>query len=296
MSDDDAARSSGDRDGTDGPGSLGDVLADGDGGAAVEGESTPGVAEASLADDEDDDADIGGQRAARVLGDEGPDEPDSLDTDREAVREEVLADVREALLEHEAFDSFEVLSPLLDAEGDRESAIYFVDDAISSGPLVADFTVTMSGLTAGFTDKSSGIIQSQSWEFGDGDTSQDKNPSHTYASDGIYPVSLTVTDPEGNTNTVSRQVTVSSSTSNAVPSADFSYTDASGNDKYDLDGRASSDSDGTIATWEWDTDNDGFYNDETGDTVSGVKITSGTVGLRVTDDDGSTATVSKPVP
>ncbi|WP_276257481.1 type II/IV secretion system ATPase subunit [Haloglomus litoreum] len=109
MSDEDPtppAGSSSDPDGTEEAGSLGDVLADGDGGATAGEEPMPGVADASLGDEEaDEDAPIGGQRAARVLGDEGPDEPDSLDTDREAVRGEVLADVRESLLEREAFDA-----------------------------------------------------------------------------------------------------------------------------------------------------------------------------------------------
>jgi len=35
------------------------------------------------------------------------------------------------------------------------------------------------------------------WQFGDGATSTDKKPSHTYASDGTYNVSLTVTDDSG---------------------------------------------------------------------------------------------------
>jgi flagellar protein FlaI len=67
-----------------------------------------GVAEPSLDSDgdvPDEDADIGGQRAARVLGDETPDEPDSFDSDLEAVREEVLSDVRESLLKDPEIDA-----------------------------------------------------------------------------------------------------------------------------------------------------------------------------------------------
>jgi PKD repeat protein len=39
------------------------------------------------------------------------------------------------------------------------------------------------------------------WEFGDGETSTDENPSHSYDDSGYYTVSLTVTDDRGNTDT-----------------------------------------------------------------------------------------------
>jgi len=81
---------------------------DGEGRNAVDEGSLPGVGDAALDTDgdvPDEGAKIGGQRAARVLGDETPDEPDSLDSDLEAVREEVLADVRESLLEDPEIDA-----------------------------------------------------------------------------------------------------------------------------------------------------------------------------------------------
>ncbi|MDD1669730.1 MAG: PKD domain-containing protein, partial [Methanomicrobiales archaeon] len=66
---------------------------------------------------------------------------------------------------------------------------------------VAGFTTdTTSGiapLTVQFTDTSEGSPGSWLWEFGDGDTSPDQNPSHTYEADGTYSVSLTVGNPVG---------------------------------------------------------------------------------------------------
>ena len=86
----------------------------------------------------------------------------------------------------------------------------------SSGnaPPVANFTSSVSGLTANFTDTSTdsnGTIASRSWNFGDGATSTATNPSRTYAAAGTYTVALTVTDNGGASNTVSRSVTVGSS-------------------------------------------------------------------------------------
>jgi gliding motility-associated-like protein len=53
--------------------------------------------------------------------------------------------------------------------------------------------------TAEFTNKSTstGNINGHLWEFGDGAGSAQKDPSHTYAAPGTYPVSLTVTTTEG---------------------------------------------------------------------------------------------------
>ena len=43
------------------------------------------------------------------------------------------------------------------------------------------------------------------WEFGDGETSTDENPSHSYDDSGYYTVSLSVTDDRGNTDTQTRE-------------------------------------------------------------------------------------------
>jgi PKD repeat protein len=48
-----------------------------------------------------------------------------------------------------------------------------------------------------FADLSSGIITDWSWDFGDGSTSTEENPSHIYTAAGNYTVSLTVTGDDG---------------------------------------------------------------------------------------------------
>ena len=68
-------------------------------------------------------------------------------------------------------------------------------------PPTAGFSGTplsgMAPLQVAFTDLSTGNVASWAWDFGDGATSTNQNPSHTYASAGSYDVALTVTGPGG---------------------------------------------------------------------------------------------------
>ncbi len=55
-----------------------------------------------------------------------------------------------------------------------------------------------------------GDATSYSWDFGDGQTSTEKNPSHKFEQAGNYTVKLTVTSDKGATATAERTVTVKS--------------------------------------------------------------------------------------
>ena len=56
-----------------------------------------------------------------------------------------------------------------------------------------------------FEDRSTGAnIRNWFWEFGDGQTSQDQNPNHTYRQHGYYDVSLMVTKGDGEQDTKTR--------------------------------------------------------------------------------------------
>lgn len=65
---------------------------------------------------------------------------------------------------------------------------------------VAAFTATPTYNCNGFvqfTDQSVDIPQAWFWEFGDGATSDEQNPSHVYTEPGVYSVSLTVSNTIG---------------------------------------------------------------------------------------------------
>ena len=85
--------------------------------------------------------------------------------------------------------------------GGSDTAILVDYIAVSFPPPVANFAATptsgVAPLSVSFADGSAGSISSYSWDFGDGSSSNSVNPNHTYATPGIYTVTLTVTGPGG---------------------------------------------------------------------------------------------------
>jgi outer membrane protein assembly factor BamB len=89
-----------------------------------------------------------------------------------------------------------------------ETARYMVniDIVFHEAAPVADFTADVTSgnvpLTVQFTDLSTNSPTSWSWDFGDGATSTEQNPSHTYAAPGSYMVVLTATSAAGSSNAI----------------------------------------------------------------------------------------------
>ena len=121
--------------------------------------------------------------------------------------------------------------------------------SITVKPVVqADFTYSPTnppvGTTIQFTDKSSGNITSWSWQFGDGTTSTQRNPSKAYSASGSYNVKLTVSDGTSS-NSMTQTVTVVASLV-----ADFSFSPSApavGQEVQFLDN-----SQGSPTSWSWD--------------------------------------------
>lgn len=76
-----------------------------------------------------------------------------------------------------------------------------------SASLTADITTACLPASVQFTGTASttvGTISEWSWDFGDGATSNQQNPQHTYTETGYYNVALTVTSSNGCSRRVSR--------------------------------------------------------------------------------------------
>ncbi|MFC1926726.1 PKD domain-containing protein, partial [Chloroflexota bacterium] len=133
------------------------------------------------------------------------------------------------------------------ADSDTETKTDYI--AVYEVP-VTEFTATpTSGVTpleVQFTDQSTGNVVSWEWDFGDGGTSTEQNPLHTYAAGGVYTVSLTATNPAGS-NT---QTKVDYITAEGAPVADFSADPGCGVSPLDV--QFTDLSLGDVTTWDWD--------------------------------------------
>jgi PKD repeat protein len=90
----------------------------------------------------------------------------------------------------------------------QSNARKFVMVEPTPNTLRADFASTTNGLEAIFTDSSTGSPTAWSWSFGDGSTSTQQNPRHTYAAAGTFTVSLGITNALGQSASASKFVTV----------------------------------------------------------------------------------------
>lgn len=80
----------------------------------------------------------------------------------------------------------------------------------------ADVTSGTAPLTVRFTDTSTNSPESWEWNFGDGSSSTEQSPVHTFTSSGLYSVTLTVTNEGGSrTATTSNYITATSELSSA---------------------------------------------------------------------------------
>ena len=160
---------------------------------------------------------------------------------------------------------------------------------VSDLPPVAAFTSTSANVVASFDATTStdpdGTVASYSWNFGDSSTGTGVTPQHTYAALGTYPVSLTVTDNQGATNTVVQNVSLTDQPPIAAFTATPSYLVGS------FDATGSTDPDGTIASYAW---NFGDTTTGSGATTQHTYSAAGTyvVSLTVTDNQGATTTVT----
>jgi PKD repeat protein len=187
---------------------------------------------------------------------------------------------------------------------DREGNKRIMDGIVDMGAYeypgtilpVALFSVSstegFTPLTVAFSDESIGTITTWAWMFGDGGSSSEKNPSHTYTEAGKYSVSLSVTGPHGSTVETKNDLIVVDST---PPVAVAGPDRAVALNEVTLDGGGSSDVDGSIVSYNWELTHrtDSAHNQiATGvnPTITDLAADFYDVQLVVTDDDGLTST------
>jgi len=197
---------------------------------------------------------------------------------------------------------FDVVLTVTDDDGASDSETHSANPSEpppppppANDPPTAEFQVTCQELRCTFVDRSTdgdGSIVRWQWEFGDGATSSERNPSHDYASGGRFDVLLVVTDDDGAADTQTHRAEPREPPpppANEPPHADFdvrcsgltcTFTDKSKDD------------DGTVVNWQWN------FGDGVTSTEKNPVHTYPTGGrfdatLTVTDDDGATGTKAR---
>ncbi len=157
----------------------------------------------------------------------------------------------------------------------------------STDPIAADFSISdivgQTPMPVQFTDQSSGEPTAWEWDFGDGTTSADQNPTHVYSTAGTYSVSLTVTGADGSdTETKDNAITL---TSPPPPTAAFSVSETSGDAPLAVS--FTDQSTGEPTSWQWSF---GDGNSSADQNPSHTYQDAGeyTISLTVTNDNGST--------
>ena len=188
--------------------------------------------------------------------------------------------------------TYTVTLTVTDDRGATTSTTKDVVVAINRAP-VASFTASCAERVCAFDGGASsdpdGTIAGYLWSFGDGTSSTEVAPSHTYAANGTYSVGLTVTDDQGRTTQTVKQVAAKA---NATPVADIAASCSSLSCDFDASG--SSDSDGSIVGYAW---NFGDSSTGSGSSPTHAYAAAGTytVTLRVTDDKGAVGTTTRSV-
>ena len=128
-------------------------------------------------------------------------------------------------------------------------------------------------------------MDTYAWTFGDGNTSTEANPTHTYTTGGTYTVELTVTDQDGLASaTATTQVTIEEPANEAPVAVIGDPPVVTGMD-VEFVGSDSFDPDGTVDTYAW-TFGDGNTSTEANPTHTYTTGGTYTVELTVTDQDG----------
>lgn len=187
-----------------------------------------------------------------------------------------------------------------DNTGSTSQTITVSDNQSPTASFVYSPTNPVTGSAVHFNASAStdpdGTIKKYNWDFGDGESAsvEENQVEHTYDDAGTYNVVLEVVDDSGNTDSVSKTVTISD-VGMPIPKFEFSPSNPNAGDLVSFDASESEDLDGEIILFSWHFGENNATG--TGKTVDYTYTTVGEylVRLVVTDDDGNSASITKTV-
>ncbi|MBT9189036.1 PKD domain-containing protein [Zobellia russellii] len=201
---------------------------------------------------------------------ETPEEPTNQEEEEEEEEEAPSNDTPEVIEEEE---------PDTPISTENQSPIAVVDASPSSGtaPLKVNFT--------GNNSSDDEEVKNYGWNFGDGSSSNEANPSHTFEKAGTFKVVLTVQDAQGKIDTEETTITVKAKENNAPTAvAKASVTSGEAPLKVTFDGKESSDDIG-VTSYLWDF-KDGDKGSSSSTSHTFTKAGTYEVVLTVKDKDG----------
>jgi len=153
--------------------------------------------------------------------------------------------------------------------------------------------------TATVTDQDGAIDEpfTYLWDFGDGNTSTEQNPTHRYPNGGTFDVTLTITDARGVSGTVTKTITVEGPPAAPPPGDEPPVAAFTVNKTTSSVGEAlqftdqSTDPDGTVEGWAWNF-GDGGISAAQNPTHAFMAAGVFTVSLIVTDDQSAASVQS----
>ena len=198
---------------------------------------------------------------------------------------------------------YTIILTVTDSESNQDQDSLIINASAPTIPLVASCTASpVSGevpLTVNFTSNATGGTQpyTYSWNFGDGTSSSEQNPTYNYSQAGDYTVHLTVTDSESNQDNDSVIINASAPTNSAYlscsPQSLYFGATNSGDETRDQYLRIINGGSGTL-TWNIEDDADWLFcspssGTDRGEITVSVNASGLSLGLYV-----ATITVSSP--
>ncbi len=142
----------------------------------------------------------------------------------------------------------------------------------------SDKTSGSSPLSVQFNGTSGRNVESWKWDFGDGETSGEQNPLHTYSSDGTYTVNLTIKDHDSDeTFSIKREGYINAFN---PPKANFTANVTSG--EVPLTVNFTDNSSNSPTEWLWDFGDLGDDNTSTLQNPTHTYLSAGTYNVKLT--------------